>query len=134
MKLSERIMSYFAKLEKHPIKMTKLQTRIIDNNHMELITEKGDIVPIEFSINNNTITISTPMMIVINAGMYAVKTEYGIHLNPDTTNVDELKWKYNSSQKNIIDHCEDCEKPVRVPFKQQIALAKARREQKFRRG
>lgn len=76
---------------------------IIPENKMIDVQIGDEKIKMSISINNNTIFIESPLNIVLNSNIFAVKTNFGVHLNPSSTNCEELERVYLQHQ-NVIEH------------------------------
>jgi len=123
MKLLDRIIKYFDTL--HDFK-SPAASHLIEQNAPITQPPKYKILMKEFSvflngervditINNGTITLNTKLNIVINTPVLAVKTESGVHLNPDTLNIEDLKRTFNENREyyDYTMNCVNCEEPVK---------------------
>lgn len=100
---------------------------ISDGNNVVTLIKNDQRVPITISINNNTIEIQTPLNIVVNSELFAIKTSHGIHLNPATTNCEELE-RFYLQQQHVIEHTVE-QIDSKLPYK-----LKAKRFNKFLKG
>lgn len=91
------------------------------------LTIGDEKIQASISINNNSIVIDSPMNIVIKSNLFAVKTDFGVHLNPSSLNCDEMKRVFMNHQDVIEHHVEPISN--KLPYK-----LKVKRFKKFLKG
>lgn len=70
---------------------------------------------IEVLINNGTIYVNTTLNIVINSNLVSLSGNNGVHLNPPSPDVNEMKRTYEISKmmEPEVGECTNCEEPVK---------------------
>ena len=93
MQIIERIKNLFS-----PVQTLEMQ----ENKPTDIILKiNGQNINVHVIINKDTIEINTPLNIVINSQLFAVNSQYGVHLNPKTNNVDEMQRTFLNAQRVI---------------------------------
>jgi hypothetical protein len=119
-KTLEKIFTFFG------LKPNSNEITICNGDNTVTLIQGAQRIPIHISINNDTIEIQTPLNIVINSELFAVKTSHGIHLNPPTLHVEEMTRTF-LEQQNVIDMHERLPEPIKKePYKFKHTLLKSK--------
>ena len=77
--------------------MERVDSPIVPASSAKLTIGNTEI-PLEVSFDGETIHIKTPLNIVFEANIFAVKTDMGMHVNPAFININEMKRTFLEAQ------------------------------------
>lgn len=76
------------------IKLAEIPSTVSIGN----LTIGNVVVPIQAVFDGETIHIKTPLNIIFEANLICMNTEMGIHVNPATININEMKRTFLEAQ------------------------------------